>query len=70
VFLRGDMQRFHFHQTGPDRTGYVENVALSSLNQLYMGSNTDGFRWDGKDPAKKVLITEDYITREYFRQLE
>jgi predicted permease len=46
-------------------TGYVENVALSNLNQLYMGSSTNDFRWDGKDPAKKILITQDYITPEY-----
>jgi putative ABC transport system permease protein len=46
-------------------TGYVKNVALSSLNMLYMGSSTTDFRWEGKDPAKKVLITQDYISPEY-----
>lgn len=64
--LRGDMQK-NFTVIKQDLlgTGYVENVALSSLNQLYMGSSTSDFRWDGKDPAKKVLFTMDYISPEY-----
>jgi ABC-type antimicrobial peptide transport system permease subunit len=30
-----------------------------------MGSSTNDFRWEGKDPAKKVLITQDYVSPEY-----
>jgi putative ABC transport system permease protein len=64
--LRGNMDKnFRVIKQDLIGTGYVENVALSNLNQLYMGSSTNDFRWDGKDPAKKILITQDYITPEY-----
>ena len=64
--LRGNMDK-NFKVVKQDllASGYVENAALSSLNQLYMGSSTNDFRWDGKDPAKKILITQDYISPEY-----
>ncbi|HET9826774.1 MAG TPA: ABC transporter permease, partial [Chitinophagaceae bacterium] len=65
--LRGDMdKKFTVIKQDLLQTGYVENVALSSLNQLYMGSSTNDFRWIGKDPAKKILITQDYVSPEYF----
>jgi putative ABC transport system permease protein len=64
--LRGDMdKKFSAIKQDLLGTGYVENAALSSLNQLYMGSSTNDFRWEGKDPAKKILITQDYISPEY-----
>jgi len=64
--LRGDMQKkFPVIKQDLLLSGFVENAAMSSLNQLYMGSNTSDFRWDGKDPAKKILITQDVITSEY-----
>lgn len=64
--LRGDMdKKFKVIKQDLLQTGYVENAALSSLNQLYMGSSTNDFRWEGKDPAKKILITQDYISSEY-----
>jgi predicted permease len=64
--LRGNMQK-NYAVIKHDllQSGYVENIALSNLNQLYMGSSTNDFRWEGKDPAKKILITQDYITPEY-----
>jgi predicted permease len=64
--LRGDMAK-NYRVIKQDllSTGYVENVAVSDLNQLYMGSSTNDFRWDGKDPAQKVLITQDYVSPEY-----
>jgi len=30
-----------------------------------MGSNTNDYRWEGKDPSKQILITQDYVTSEY-----
>ena len=50
-------------------SGYVENVALSNLNQLYMGSSTGAFAWDGKDPSKDVLVTQDIITPGYIKTM-
>ena len=46
-------------------TGYIKNIAMSSLNMLYMGSSTTDFRWEGKETSRKVLITEDCISPEY-----
>jgi putative ABC transport system permease protein len=64
--LRGNMQNnYTAIKNELLATGYVENSALSNLNMLYMGSSTTDFRWEGKDPAKKVLITQDYISPEY-----
>ncbi len=50
-------------------SGYVENAALSNLNQLYMGSSTGSFSWDGKDPSKDVLVTTDIITPGYINTM-
>lgn len=64
--LRGNMQK-NYSVIKHDllQSGYVENLAMSNLNMLYMGNSSNDFRWEGKDPAKKVLITEDHITPEY-----
>ena len=64
--LRGDMKK-NYSAIKQDllSTGYVENTAMSYLNMLYMGSSTNDFRWEGKNPAKKDLITQDYISPEY-----
>jgi ABC-type antimicrobial peptide transport system permease subunit len=47
------------------KTGMVENVALSNLNTLQMGSSSENFQWDGKQPNEKVLITIDQVGPEY-----
>ena len=64
--LRGNMQKnFTIIRDELLASGFVKNVAMSELNMLYMGSSTADFSWNGKDPTKKVLITQDYITPEY-----
>jgi predicted permease len=64
--LRGDMKKnFGVIKHELLSTGYVENAAMSNLNMLYMGSQTDDFKWEGKDPAKKVLVTQDFVSPEY-----
>lgn len=64
--LKGDMKKnYSVIKQELLSTGYVENCALSNLNMLYMGSSTTDFRWEGKDPAKKVLITQDFVSPEY-----
>ncbi|MBD0332662.1 MAG: ABC transporter permease, partial [Chitinophagaceae bacterium] len=69
--LRGDMQK-NFQVIKHDllSTGAVENVALSNLNMLYMGSSTNDFTWEGKDPSKQVLITQDWISPEYISTMD
>ena len=64
--LRGNMEKnFPVIKQELLNTGYVDNAAKSNLNMLYMGSNSGDFRWEGKDPAKKILITQDYVSPEY-----
>jgi predicted permease len=64
--LRGSMQRnFASIKNGLLESGYVKNAAMSELNMLYMGSSTSSYRWKGKDPSSKVLITEDFVSPEY-----
>ncbi len=64
--LRGDMQK-NYIAIKHDllQSGYVESVAMSNLNMLYMGSSSNDYRWEGKDPAKKILVTQDYVNPEY-----
>ncbi|TAL48322.1 MAG: FtsX-like permease family protein, partial [Chitinophagaceae bacterium] len=68
--LRGDMQK-HFAVIKNEllSSGYVENAALSNLNQLYMGSSTSDFSWEGKDPSRKILVTQDWVSPEYINTL-
>lgn len=64
--VRGDMKnRFPVIKDQLLASGYVENAALSDLNQLYMGSSTGAFSWEGKDESKDVLVTQDIITPGY-----
>jgi putative ABC transport system permease protein len=68
--LRGDMKKnFAVIRNQLLSSGYVENVAQSNLNQLYMGSSTGDFTWDGKDPSKKILVTQDVISPEYINTM-
>ena len=34
-----------------------------------MGSSTGGYEWEGKDPSKKVLVTQDLISPEYIKTM-
>ena len=64
--LRGDMQKnFPVIKQELLASGYVKDVAMSNLNMLYMGSSTSDFRWDGKIPNSQILVTQDYVSREY-----
>lgn len=68
--LRGDMKKnFEVIKQQLLSSGYVENAAMSNLNQLYMGSSTGGYEWEGKDPSKKVLVTQDLISPEYIKTM-
>ncbi len=68
--LRGDMQKnFAVIKNQLLSSGYIENAAMSNLNQLYMGSSTGNFNWEGKDPSKKVLVTQDFVGPEYIKTM-
>ena len=68
--LRGDMKKnFEVIKQQLLSSGYIENAAMSNLNQLYMGSSTGSYDWEGKDPSKKVLVTQDIISPEYIKTM-
>jgi putative ABC transport system permease protein len=64
--LHGNMKQ-HFDVIKNDllRTGVVQNASMSNNSVLQLGSNTGDFGWEGKDPAKKVLITVEGVSPEY-----
>jgi putative ABC transport system permease protein len=68
--IRGDMKKnFPVIKDQLLSSGYVENAAMSNLNQLYMGSSTGSFNWEGKDPSRKILVTQDFISPEYIKTM-
>ena len=58
IYLQGN-QAQHFDPVYNDlmRSGVVENAGLSDNNTLGIGSNTDNYKWDGKDASKNPLIS-------------
>ncbi len=50
-------------------TGTVEDICMSNNNILNLGSNTGGFKWQGKDPNKQILITVESVTPEYIHTM-
>jgi ABC-type antimicrobial peptide transport system, permease component len=57
----------HFEAIKDDliKTGSVSNASLCSTDILQMGSSSDNFSWEGKDPNKKVLITVGWVSPEH-----
>jgi putative ABC transport system permease protein len=64
--VQGNMEK-HFDPIKQDliNTGFVENVAMSQLDMLWMGSNSSDYKWQGKDPNSKILVTGDGVSPEY-----
>jgi putative ABC transport system permease protein len=68
--LRGDMKKnFAVIKNQLLSSGYFENAAMSNLNQLYMGSSTGNYNWEGKDPSRKILVTQDFVSPEYIKTM-
>ena len=47
-------------------TNVIKDAALSDHPTITGGNNTDGFTWDGKDPASRVLISNRYVSPQFF----
>jgi putative ABC transport system permease protein len=47
----------------------IQGVTASLWNPTMMGSNSGGASWDGKDPAKQVLIGTNGIDYDYLKTL-
>ncbi|RYU92439.1 FtsX-like permease family protein [Mucilaginibacter terrigena] len=67
ISLQGDMAK-NFNAIKLDllNTGYIQSVALSDHEIIYGGNNTSGLTWDGKPPGSEVLISQRYITPDFF----
>ena len=52
------------------KTGMVENVALSSDPVLEIGSNTDNYSWQGKDPSKNPLISWENVSPQFIATMD
>lgn len=64
--LNGNMrEHFNVIKNDLEKTGEVQNAALSRSMVLQLGSNTGDFSWEGKDPGKQVLITVESVSPEY-----
>jgi putative ABC transport system permease protein len=48
-------------------SGVVGDVALSDHVTLYSGNNSDGLTWDGKSSTAQILISERYVSPEFFK---
>ncbi|HTS44382.1 MAG TPA: ABC transporter permease [Puia sp.] len=48
-------------------TGVVDHVALCDHTTIYGGNNTDGLTWEGKISNAPVLISQRYISPEFFK---
>jgi putative ABC transport system permease protein len=57
--------RFNAIRNELKASGVVENAALSSGTVLGMYSNSGGLSWEGKDPGKDILITQEGVSPEY-----
>src|SRR3569833_384776 len=67
IDLQGDLSK-HYYAARQDmiNTGLVENAALADHSIIYGGNNTDGMTWEGKPPGSKVLVSQRYVTPEFF----
>jgi len=67
IDLQGDLAK-HYYAARQDmmNTGLVENAALADHGIIYGGNNTDGMTWEGKPAGSKVLISQRYVTPEFF----
>ena len=66
VGLNGDL-RNHFSAVREDllRTGVVADAAISRSSIINMGSNGDGFEWDGKASDVNPLVTQETVSPQY-----
>ncbi len=62
-------EHFETIRTQLINTGKITNATLSSSQIVQLGSNSADYNWQGKDPAKQLLITQEYVTPEYVNTL-
>ncbi|HYF33516.1 MAG TPA: ABC transporter permease [Chitinophagaceae bacterium] len=71
VPLRGKMnERFATIRQELLNTGMIRNAAAANSRVLDMGSSSEDFRWQGKDPKSQVLITMEWVSPEYISTMQ
>ena len=67
IGLQGDMAK-NYMSIKQDllNTGFVQSTALSDHSIIYGGNNTSGLTWDGKPAGSEILISQRYVTPEFF----
>jgi len=69
--LRGNMnERFNAIKNDLIATGMVRNAAKCNSRVLELNSSSEDFEWQGKDPAKTVLITTEWVSPEYISTMQ
>ncbi len=58
-------EHFETIKTQLINTGKISNATLSSSPIIQLGNNSGDYSWQGKDPNKKLLITQEYVSAEY-----
>lgn len=69
--LRGKMnERFETIKHELMNSGLVRNAAISRSRVLSIGSSSEDYRWQGKDPSKTVLISMEWVSPEYISTMQ
>ncbi len=62
--------KYHSLKNELEKATLVQGVTASLWNPTMMGSNSGGASWDGKDPAKQVLIGTNAIDYDYLKTMK
>jgi putative ABC transport system permease protein len=63
VDARGDIiNKFPVIRQDLLRTGVIEETGLNSFNTMFIGNNSSGYDWQGKDKSKDILVSNRNIT--------
>ncbi|MGD0754815.1 MAG: ABC transporter permease [Bacteroidales bacterium] len=61
--------KYHSLKSELEKVTLVQGVTASLWNPTMMGSNSGGASWDGKDPAKQVLIGTNAVDYDYLKTM-
>lgn len=65
--MKGDMAKnFTSIKQALLASGYIDNVSLSDHETIYSGNNTGSLTWKGKSGPAPVLISQRYISENFF----
>jgi putative ABC transport system permease protein len=63
-------QKYYALKLELEKETLVQGITASMWNPTSMGSNSGGASWDGKDPAKQVLIGTNGIDYDYLKTMK